>query len=87
MAGTGKIWGGKGNTWSGKVRDRVEKVKSSRIERMDVGEAIADCGLGVVGVGLCVEWNGTLWESGEVFMVALGCGICMDKGRAENGND
>ena len=34
--------GGEGVTWSGKLRDRVEMVRSSRIERMAVGEAIVD---------------------------------------------
>lgn len=36
--------GGEGITWSGKVRDRVEKVRSSRIGRRAVGQAIVDWG-------------------------------------------
>ena len=32
--------GGEGITWSGKVRDRVEMVRSRRVGRRAVGEAI-----------------------------------------------
>ena len=45
MGGAGrKLRGGKGITWSEKVRDRVEKVRSSRIGRMAVRKAIVDWG-------------------------------------------
>ena len=31
---------GEGITWSAKLRDRVEKIRSGRIGRMAIGEAI-----------------------------------------------
>ena len=46
MGGAGrKLGGGEGITWSGEVRDRVEKIRSSRIGRMAVPKAIVGWGL------------------------------------------
>ncbi len=44
MDGAARKWGGVGITWSGKVRDRGETVRSSKIGRMAVGEAIVAWG-------------------------------------------